>query len=408
MQNFDCDVLIVGGGLVGATLACALLQQNLQVVLVEATPLPTHEHSHDPRTFALTRASEKILANLRVWDKISPSRMGVFRQMHVWDASGPGEIHFDSAAIHQPLLGHIVEGDALRVALSVRLTELPGLTLYRPARVEHFTVNSKEVVAQLSTGDTLTTRLLVGAEGANSAVRSLSGIPYTLHDYAQQALVTTVWTEFPHQETAWQRFLPSGPLGFLPLFDPHSCSIVWSVNTPDIQRLMNLSKTQFHEELEHAFASKLGKITESQEYKIFPLKRRHVLHYVKPRIALVGDAAHTVHPLAGQGVNLGLLDVATLSEVVSQAYHVHRDIGNYAVLRRYERWRKGHNTMVSMAMDGFKYLFGSDSEPATWLRNAGLSLFDTMPFVKQAIMKQAMGLSGDLPALATRWSGDGI
>lgn len=404
MQPHDCEVLIVGSGIVGATLACALLQSNMRVVLVEAKPQisPHSPDQFDLRTFALTRASERILANLGVWNQISASRISPFRDMHVWDASGSGEIHFNSAALNEPTLGHILEQSQIQAALSSRLTEFEMLTTYRPAKVERFNLTKDEMAMQvhLDNGQSLRTRLLIGAEGAKSFIRTFAGIPYQMRDHGQQAIVATVQMEQPHQETAWQRFLPTGPLAFLPLSEPHTCSIVWSIDTPLAQNLMSLDKEAFQRQLQEAFAFKLGAVKDSGQRAAFPLQSSHALHYVQPRLALVGDAAHTILPLAGQGLNLGLLDAATLSEIVLNAQARGRDFGSYRELRRYERWRKSENLIMLKAMDSLKYLFGKRSESLTWARNLGLSLTDGVAPLKQIIMQYAMGLKGDLPRLA--------
>jgi 2-octaprenylphenol hydroxylase len=406
MQPINCDVLIVGSGIVGATLATALLQGGMQVVLVEAKPKiplsPPLPDEFDLRTFALTRASERIFANLDVWEKIAAQRYSPFREMYVWDAGGEGEIHFNSAALNEPTLGYIVEQGVIQAALTSRLAEFETLSSYRPASVQAFNLTTDETAMQvhLDTGQSLTTRLLISAEGANSSIRTHAGIPYQLRDHGQQAIVATVQTARPHQETAWQRFLPTGPLAFLPLSDPQTSSIVWSIDTPLAQKLMALDTKAFQQELEKAFVLKLGAVTDCGPRGAFPLQSRHALHYVQPRLALVGDAAHTVLPLAGQGLNLGLSDAAALSEIVLNAQARGRDFGHYRELRRYERWRKGENLAMLKVMDGFKYLFGQRSNPLKWARNLGMSLTDAAAPLKQVIMQYAMGLKGDLPRLA--------
>ena len=411
MQKLDTDVVIVGSGIVGATLACALLQQGMQVTLIEAKPLPTTTDTNppeqqidsiDPRTFALTRASERILTKLGLWNLIMSPGVSPFREIHVWDANGSGEIHFDSATLVEPNLGYIVEQSVLQSALTTRLAEFKTLTYYRPAKVQYFhlTTNQTAMQVYLDNNQQLTTRLLVGAEGAHSPTRRLAGIPYKLLDHGQQAIVATVQTEYPHQETAWQRFLITGPLAFLPLINPYTSSIVWSIDTPLGQHLMKLDKIDFHQELEQAFAAKLGKIIASSERVTFPLQSRYVLNYVQPRLALVGDAAHTILPLAGQGLNLGLLDAAALSEVILTAQAQRKDFGRYQELRRYERWRKSDNLAMLKAMDSFKYLFSTSSLPISWVRNVGLSFVDVATPIKQLIMRQAMGLGNHLPSLA--------
>ena len=400
MQKYD--VIIVGGGIVGSTLACILLQHGMHIALIEAqAPITKTANDIDLRVYALTRASEQIFRNIYAWQHMEKQRVSPFQQMHVWDAQGSGEIHFDSAEIKQPTLGYIVEQHVIQAGLAHCLNEFDNLTVYQPAQVQQFEVTDNVVTVTLDNQHTVTGQLLVGAEGANSPVRTLAGINYHLYDYAQQAVVATVTTEYPHQATAWQRFLPTGPLAFLPLRNEHQCSIVWSADTPVAQRLVNLDKTAFQQALGEAFAFKLGDITDVSPRNVFPLKRRHAFHYVKPRVAIIGDAAHTIHPLAGQGVNLGLLDAATLAEVVTETYDQQCDVGHYKYLRRYERQRKGNNLLTMTAMDGFKYVFGQRSLPLTWLRNVGLTVTNQVTPVKHHLIEQAMGLTGHLPRIAS-------
>lgn len=397
------DVVIVGRGVVGNTLAYALVKQGLQVAMIDIKPdIPLNLNQLDLRTFALTQASINIFKNLQLWSAMEAIRVSPFQQMAVWDAEGAGEIHFDCAHLHKPTLGYIVEQSVMLQTLQTALASQPTLTCYQPAKLQNFTItpdkNSMQI--NLESGEKLTTRLLVGAEGANSTVRTLAGIAYNLHDYGQQAIIANVNTEKSHQNTAWQRFLPTGPLAFLPLQDPHTCSIVWSTETPIAQNLVQMAAEDFQIALQHAFAQKLGAITAVSERQLFPLQRRHVKNYVQSRLALVGDAAHTIHPLAGQGVNLGLLDAACLAEIVLEQFKQHRDFGHQTVLNRYERWRKGHNNLMMWTMDGFKYLFSNRHPVLTGLRNVGLSVTNKATPVKHLIMEQAMGLKGDLPTLA--------
>jgi 2-octaprenylphenol hydroxylase len=400
------DVVIVGSGMVGNTLACALLQQGLHVALIEAMSVqPIELNATDVRTFAITRASERIFEHVGAWQLMQDLRVSPFQQMHVWDANTSGMIHFDSTQIHEPILGHIVEQSVIQTALLARLRQYENLTWYRPAKVKQFQLINQVMQVTLEDGRILTTQLLVGAEGANSTLRTAAGIPYKIQDYGQQAIVANVSTGLSHQHTAWQRFLRTGPLAFLPLQDVHQCSIVWSADTPEAQRLMRLDKTTFQHELSQAFEYKLGDVIECGQRAIFPLQRRHAEHYVQPRLALVGDAAHTIHPLAGQGVNLGLLDAATLSQVIEEARFSQRDFGNNAVLQRYERWRKGETLAMMLAMDSFKQLFASEQPVVQWTRAFGLNISNLASPLKRLMMQHAMGLRGDLPRMATQHFG---
>jgi len=400
----DVDVLVVGAGMVGGTLACALAEAGLSVAVVEASrPAPAAvtwggERPYELRVSALTRASEALLRRLGVWPGVVGRRAAPFREMVVWDAGSNGSIHFDSAEMAEPALGHIVENRVLVEALEERLGALPGVTWLRPERVLALEVGAASARLVLS-GRTVEAALVVGADGARSRLRELAGIAVHRSAYGHSALVATVRTDLPHRDTAWQRFLPTGPLAFLPLAEGH-CSVVWSAPPEEVDRLLALPPEAFAQALEEAFEWRLGRVRWVGERAAYPLYRQHADQYVRPRVALVGDAAHTIHPLAGQGVNLGLLDAAALAEVATAARRRGTDVGALPTLRRYERWRRGHNLLVQGAMDGFRVLFGSDLAPLRLLRGAGLRMTDAATPLKGLIMRHAMGLAGDLPPLA--------
>jgi len=399
MHRFD--VIIVGGGMAGATLACALQGRGMKIALIEAA-LPPDVRPNDPidlRVSAITRASQQIFTALGAWPGMSARRISPFREMHVWDAGGDGFIHFDAAEVGEDALGHIIENRVIQHALWQRLQGEGGVELFCPAAVTALQHVGAVMHVNLADGKILRTRLLVGADGAQSRVRQFAGIQTRGWTYDQQAVVATVASEHSHRETAWQRFLPTGPVAFLPLHDGRS-SIVWSTSPRQALQLLAADDALFCRQLESAFGATLGRIESTSERASFPLRLQYVDSYVQPGLALIGDAAHTVHPLAGQGVNLGILDAATLAEVLVDAHAQGKDIASLKVLRRYERWRKGNNLMMMAAMDGFKRLFGADWEPLRRVRNAGLSLTNRIPPVKQLIMRHAMGRAGDLPALA--------
>ncbi|ALG67114.1 UbiH/UbiF/VisC/COQ6 family ubiquinone biosynthesis hydroxylase [Beggiatoa leptomitoformis] len=397
----DFDVIVVGSGIVGSTLACALLDAGLTIALVEANSETEIDTSTpDLRTFAITRASERIFQQLGVWRTMQALRVSPFQSMYVWDANGSGKIHFDCTQIVEPVLGHIVEQSVIRAALHQQLMTYTNLQWFRPAKVTDLAFTQHTAQITLDSKTYLQARLLVSAEGSQSSIRTFAGIPYYIQEYGQQAIVANIQTEHSHQHTAWQRFLTDGVLAFLPLLDEHTCSIVYSIPTPKVNQLLALSSDEFISHLSEAFSHRLGDVQASSERLAFPLQRRHAQHYVQARLALVGDAAHTIHPLAGQGVNLGLLDAATLAEVVINAYRAGHDIGEYALLRHYERWRKGDNVAMMLAMDGFKHLFNTQTRPLQWLRSQGLNLTNSLSPVKALLMRQAMGLTGDLPKLA--------
>jgi 2-octaprenylphenol hydroxylase len=401
-NNTDYDLIIAGGGMVGSALACALGQSDLKIALLEGLPLERIRPGDDldARVSAISRASQRIFAAVGAWDGMTAWRVSPFREMRVWDASGFGQIHFDSATIGEPLLGWIIENRVIQHALLERARQLPAVDLLCPAALEAIQpLDHDRWRVQLNDGHACTTRLLVGADGAQSSVRQWANINTGGWNYDQSAVVANVRSAEPHQETAWQRFLPTGPLAFLPLHDGR-CSIVWATTPEQADALLALDDAAFADALAAAFDRRLGAIMEVGFRATFPLRLQHAHAYVKPGIALIGDAAHVVHPLAGQGVNLGLLDAATLAEVLIEALATGHDLGSLKVLRRYERWRKGDNLLMLGVMDGFKRLFGASLPPAPVLRNLGLSLTDAAGPLKNFIARRAMGLEGDLPKLA--------
>ncbi len=394
------QVAVVGAGMVGATLAAILGQKGIRVALVEEQPARSEVAwpEFDLRVSAVTKASQRIFEALDAWSGMLARRVSPYREMHVWDAAGTGSIHFDSADLGEPDLGHIIENRVLVAALEERLAALESVDWFRPAAVSAMERTAESIHLGLQ-NERIEAKLVVGADGARSRIRQLAGLACVGRDYAQQALVATVRTEKGHGETAWQRFLPGGPLAFLPLLNGFS-SIVWSAPSRRAQELLGMEAEEFATALARAFEERLGTVQWVGPRATFPLRRQHVLQYVKPQVALVGDAAHTIHPLAGQGVNLGLLDAASLAQVLTEAIAGGRDAGDFRVLRRYERWRKGQNLATEALMDGFKRLFGTSVQPIPLMRGIGMNLTDASGPVKRSIMRLAMGLKGDLPALA--------
>jgi len=396
------DMIIVGGGMVGATLACALGNSQLKIAVVEARQSNFNwpEGSHDIRVSALTHASQHIFENIGAWHSMQTDGVSAYHKMHVWDASGQGQIHFDSVDVAQSDLGHIVENRIIQKAVQNRLADFDNIDLLMPVMLNSLQTDLCDGITLItSEGIQLTADLVVGADGANSWVRTQAGISLNSWAYHQTALVCNVTTSASHQHACWQQFMPEGPLAFLPLADGQS-SIVWSTTEDKAQALLSMEEQLFNQELQMTFGSGLGRIALSSQRGAFPLRLRHAKNYIKAHLALVGDAAHTVHPLAGQGVNLGLLDAVVLAEEILRAHEKKRDIGGLSTLRRYERRRKGDNIAMLAAMDGFKKLFSNDILPLKLLRNSGLNLADNLPLFKNSMIKRAMGISGELPRLA--------
>ncbi|MES9941215.1 MAG: UbiH/UbiF/VisC/COQ6 family ubiquinone biosynthesis hydroxylase [Candidatus Thiodiazotropha sp. 6PLUC2] len=396
----DFDLLIVGGGMVGSALACAMADAGFDVCIVDlrepARSWPQQEV--DLRVSALTRASQRILENLKAWTRMTEMRVSPYSKMEVWDAGGNGRIRFSAAEIGEIDLGHIVENRVTQLALWERLESYPNVRISFPERVSSLDLSQvPEVVLQ--SGERLTAKLIVAADGRDSEVRHLADIATKGWDYDQHAIVATIKPERFHQHTAMQRFMSSGPLALLPI-DDGRCSIVWSTSPTQAEVLMALDDADFCEELTQASESVLGDILEVGPRGIFPLRLEHAETYIQPGLALIGDAAHAMHPLAGQGVNLGLMDAMTLVDVLTDARRAGRPIGSMSTLRRYERARKGANIAMLGAMDGFKRLFSNEVPPLKLLRNLGLNLADRSGFLKQQLIRRALGVIGDRPRLA--------
>jgi 2-polyprenylphenol 6-hydroxylase len=399
--NARYDLIVVGAGMVGAAFACACTGKGLSIALVEPrVPQRTWpEGEVDLRVSALSRASQRVLTRLGAWERIVEMGASPYREMHVWEGLGHGSIHFDSADLGESDLGHIVENRVTQLALWERLECAPEVTLVAPASCADLNLGPDAAILTLGDGTCISGRLLVAADGRDSWVRERAGITSSGWDYDQHAIVANVTTTDWHAETAYQRFLPTGPLAFLPLRDGR-CSIVWSVQVGRAATLMDMPEPAFGVELADAFDRRLGDILAVGPRASIQLRVRHADMYVRPRLALVGDAAHAVHPLAGQGVNLGFLDAAVLADALDQAMACGRDPGGLWALRRYERARRGGNLAMLAAMDGFKRLFSNDSAVLAALRGWGLTLTDGLPPIKHLFMAQALGLGGGLPPLA--------
>jgi 2-polyprenylphenol 6-hydroxylase len=410
MQNSGQDrasfaVVIVGGGMVGAALAALLGQAGVSLALLDARPAPLAAEGvgrGQPamRVSALTPVSQRLLEGLGVWPWMQARRVTPYHHMQVWDSEGSGEVAFSAEQAGVPVLGHIVENDVVLAALEARLAELPTVAVRLGARVAGLNAvpEGREVV--LEDGRRLSAPLVVAADGAHSPLRALAGIAVSAHDTGHQAVVTTVRTARRHGGVARQAFLPSGPLAFLPLTvdgDDRYCSIVWSTSPAEAARLVELPPEALSRELEAAFASCLGAVSVVDRALAVPLTQRHAERYVQPGFALVGDAAHSIHPLAGQGVNLGLMDVAVLAEELLTARRRGMPMGSEATLGRYARRRRGDNAAMLALMDGFRLLFSARHPALTLARNLGMRGVDRLVPVKRLLMRQAIGQRGRLP-----------
>ena len=402
----EFDLAVVGGGAVGAAFAALAVRQAglapARIVVIERErPAPWQpSDAYDLRVFALSRASARILAAAGAWDAIEAARVSPYECMRVWHASmsprGDDALVFDAAELGEPNLGYIVEGRLIQGALHAAL-EASGVTIV-PATVESLSLSPDEAVVGLGERR-IGARLVVGADGGRSRVRELAGLAATTRDYHQQAIVANVVTEKPHEATAWQRFLGDGTLAFLPLANGQ-CSIVWSVGSDRAAQLRTLSVADFERELTAALDGALGQVRLASGRVSIPLAATRAGHYVLERCALIGDAAHTVHPLAGQGVNLGFLDAATLADALSEAREEREDPGALRFLRRYERRRRPHNELMSMAMSGFNDFLAMGQGPMGRIARRGMGAVNRLGPVKRLFAQRALGIGGELPAAA--------
>ncbi|WP_257386790.1 UbiH/UbiF/VisC/COQ6 family ubiquinone biosynthesis hydroxylase [Tahibacter caeni] len=384
------DVAVVGAGMVGSACALALARSGLRVALVEEHA-PTAWNAADEvdlRVVAIAPSSVALFERLDVWTAIRSARAGAYRRMYVWDSGSGAQIDFDAADGGSAELGFIVENRLIQHALWQALQAEPGVSLRCPARVVGTDDDGDTRVLRLDDDGRIVARLVVAADGASSPLRQLLGIGAGGHVYDQHALVAHVRTERPHEQTAWQRFLPGGTLAFLPLADGR-CSIVWSLPPAECRRLREIDETTFLQELGCAFDFRLGPVLSTSARAEFPLRLLLAERYVAPRFALIGDAAHQVHPLAGQGVNLGLRDVDALVEAIGG--DAERDAGAVTSLRRYERRRRSDNTISAWGMDGINRLFRSEFEPLVFARGLGLRAVNALGPLKQLIVRHAAG-----------------
>ena len=390
--------------MVGATLACALAESDMRIAVIDKNkPAAIDDKEYDLRVSAITLGSKAIFETVGTWDAMNAQRVSCIDAMTVWDQGGSGSIHFDSAEMAQACLGYIIENRVILHAALERVTALRNVDSYSPATISEMKVNSDKAQVTLNDGSVLDAHLIVGADGAMSMVRQWAGIDTKSWSFEQKAIVATVRTGLPHTGVARQRFLETGPLAFLPLDDPYTCSIVWSADLDRADELIAMDDKAFVEALQLAISDgpgeALGEVQDISKRAAFPLTAIHAKDYVSERVVLVGDAAHRIHPLAGQGLNLGLGDIAVLAEVLIDAQRENKDIGSQRVLRRFERWRRGSNALMLATMDGFKRLFGNEDPILRGLRNFGMDVTDTLSPVKHKIMQYAAGLAGDLPKL---------
>ena len=412
----DFDLLVVGGGMVGAAFAAAVAADrelsHLRIALLDASP-PTQQPPDmdvDLRVSAVSRGSQHLLTAIGAWSQVPATYRSAYSEMIVWDAAAKpfaeGSLHFSASETSEPNLGHIIENRRLQWSIYSADPFTRRVTLLR-ATLAGLELGIDAATATLDDGRRITAALVVGADGAASASRKLAGIETVGWSYEQRAFVTHVRTELPHRATAWQRFQPKGPIAFLPLADGRS-SIVWTTDPAHAEHLINESPETTSDEIAAAIDHVLGEVTIEAPRASFPLHLSHARQYCHSRFVLIGDAAHAVHPLAGQGVNLGFLDGAALVQVLAEELARSGAVDTLAelrVLRRYERWRKSENMLALGLIDGLNRLFSNSNDALSWARRTGLSLVNSSGMTKRALIGRAMGIAGDVPKLATGFHG---
>ncbi len=403
-MDMDADIVIAGGGLNGPALALALARNGLRVVVVDARPAPARaEAGFDGRAYALAIASKRLLSMIGVWARVADQVQPILKikasDGHAGHGAAPFFLDFDSAEIEEGPMGFMLEDRHLYAAFLAEMAQTPGVTLLSGETVVAQQAGATGVQVTLASGRVIGARVLVGCDGRGSGVAARAGIRRQGWGYGQTALVTAVWHERNHDGTAQQFFMPSGPLAILPLKGGHHSSIVWSETDEAARAIQALDDEAYLAALKPRFGDFLGKLALAGARFTYPLSLSLAERFVAPRVALVGDAAHGVHPIAGQGLNLGLRDVAALAEVLVEAARRGEDIGAMDVLERYQRWRRFDSTFLALGMDTVNRLFSNDNPILRLGRDLGMGLVSALPGLRRGFIRQAAGLSGDLPKL---------
>jgi 2-octaprenyl-6-methoxyphenol hydroxylase len=403
MSETEFDIVVVGGGMVGASLACALGTSGLRIAVIEAVALgDPGQPSYDDRTIALAYSSRRIFEGIGVWESIAERSASPIEHIHISDRGHFGFTRLHASDMGIAALGYVAETRALGAALYEVMASYSNVTLVCPARVVD--VNIAADCATLSIEregrtESLVARLAVAADGGDSPLRRAVGIPASKHDYQQTAIVANVTPGNDHNNTAYERFTKTGPLALLPM-PGRRCAVVWSTTKDNVDTIMGWSDEEYLAQLQARFGDRLGKFERVGKRVAYPLALTRVKDSVSKRIALIGNAAHTVHPVAGQGFNLGLRDVATLAQVIVDAHRAGKDFGTLEVLTAYAKWRQRDNQRVAAFTDGLIRIFANDLLPLALARNAGLAFVDLFPSIKRSFIRRTSGLNGRLPRLA--------
>lgn len=414
-DSTDFDLIIIGGGLVGASLACALENSPLRIAIVEAFPFKADNSQYQPafdaRSVALSYTSKQVFDGMGVWSSINKLGVAAIKKIHISDRGHAGITRLNAEDENVEALGYVVETRVIGKALFDNLNKQKNLTLITPAKLKNFDLSSELASATIEiTNDdglvenkTLTTKLLVAADGDDSVVRRLSGVRIKQRNYDQSAIIANIATDQPHHNQAFERFTDSGPLALLPMAatekEKNRYSLVWTINSSEQEEMMNWSDETFLAKLKARFGERAGQFTHVSQRHSYPLSLMRAKEHVRERLAIIGNAAHTLHPVAGQGFNLGLRDVAALSQVIIDARRENKDIGSLENLMIYADWRKRDHIQTAMATDGLVRIFSNNFLPLAALRNLGLVVVDLVPPLKKVFARHAMGFVGKLPRL---------
>ncbi len=400
-DNMDFDLVIIGGGMVGASLALAVAESGLKIAIIEAQKTVEQRPSFDDRAIALAYGSQKILHSMGLWADLAPFAEAI-KTIHVSEQGQFGFTRIKAEEEQLEALGYVITAKSLGQVFLQKIAEQPQIQSLN-ATLHCFSVDQQKIILNIENNQgeksEITSRLLIAADGIHSLVRKQLNIPIKQHDYQQSAVTANIETDLFHQNIAYERFCQQGPLALLPMTESR-CGLVWTHSTENIDAVLKQSDAVFMANLQKAFGFRLGRIKRVGERQAYPLSFKLATQFIHQRVALIGNAAHALHPIAGQGYNLGLRDVAALAEVLTEAHQQQQDIGSDAVLKAYQAWRQNDQKTVGMITDGLVKLFTTSFLPLRLARNLGMVGIDLFPPAKHLISQQAMGLRGKLPYLA--------
>ena len=401
-KGHDYDVLIAGGGLVGASLACALGHQPIRIGMIDAFPFgSTAQSSYDDRSVALAYGARRIFEGVGLWPALAAVATPI-KKIHISDRGHFGVTRLDASTTGHEALGYVIENRQLGEVFSATIPTLANVDLICPAQLLGITITATDVQARIRQGETLrmvTARLIVGADGGQSIVRKFAGIGSTSWDYGQSAVIANITPAVPHHHIAYERFTSDGPLALLPM-SGNRCSLVWTLRKEQVSAVLELDDKAFLSRLQHCFGYRLGRFSKAGRRHAYALTLVCAREHVRSRVALIGNAAHTLHPVAGQGFNLGLRDVAVLAEILARAVARGADPGDVSVLRKYQDWRHRDQLSVTAFTDGVARIFSTAFAPLVMARDFGLVAMDIVPPLKRGLLRRTMGLAGTLPRLS--------